>query len=92
VTPGTFERPLQRQPGRGLGLPQQIAEIAFFAAPAPAGGAGRAPARSGFFSRFFSGCGRIFSRCRFFDIFRFSGPALFAPRPILPSPKFRSCA
>jgi len=31
------QRPLQRQPGGGLSLPQEIGEVAFFAAPALAG-------------------------------------------------------
>jgi hypothetical protein len=65
------QRPFQRQPRRGLGLPQQIAEVAFFAALAPARGgrpdAGRVGLRGSFFPEqcgFFRG--RRFSMfCRF---------------------------
>jgi hypothetical protein len=44
------QRPLQRQPCCGLGLPQEIAEVAFFAALALAG---RRPVRSGYGADFF---------------------------------------
>jgi hypothetical protein len=49
------QRPFQGQPCRGLGLPQQVAEVAFFATLALAGGrrpdAGQRRIRGGFFPR-----------------------------------------
>ena len=84
------QRPFQRQPGRGLGLPQQIGEVAFFAALAlaRAAAAERRPAPD--FRRFFSTLAFFrtsaadFSRSGFRRFRRFSRRASILP-------KLRSC-
>ena len=64
------------QPGRGLRLPQQIGEVALFAALARPGGGGRTPASAGGW-RIFSPRGWIFSRNRIFAVLAFFGrPAI----------------
>jgi hypothetical protein len=69
------QRPLHRQPGRGLGLPQQIGEVALLAAFAFSGRRRADHGERGIFGGFFPApggfpAGTVFFRGRFSGFFR----------------------
>src|ERR1700716_4476958 len=79
----TGESPSLRQRRRGLGLPQEIGEVAFFAALAAAGRRRADAGESRIWDGFFSASGGFFCNGGFSAFWRFSSRSRFCRSPDL---------